>query len=54
MHTDVIDGEDVRVIQLPRRASFLLESTDAAGVGCQRLWDQLDGDLTPRRGSRAR
>ena len=44
---DVVDGQDVRVIQLPGGARLLLEAMHAARIGRERLGDQLDRDVAP-------
>ena len=45
---DVVDGQDVRVIELPGGARLLLEAMHPAGIGRERLGDQLDRDLAPQ------
>ena len=42
---DFVNGEDVRMIQRGDRAGFLLEATEAIGVGGERRGQDLDGDV---------
>ena len=43
---DVVDREDVRMIEHPRRASFLLESSESIGIVGERGWEDFDRDVT--------
>ena len=52
--TDVVDGQDIRMIQRRGRARFLLEAAQPIGIGRQGCRQHLDRDVTSRRGSRAR
>ena len=45
VRADVVDGEDVRVVELAGRARFLLESSQPAAIGCVRVEDQFDRDV---------
>jgi hypothetical protein len=42
-----VDGEDVRVIELPGGARLLLEAAHPAGISGEGLGNQLDRDLAP-------
>ena len=44
---DIVNGQDVRVIELSGGARLLLEATQPAGVRRERVGDQLDRDLAP-------
>ena len=44
---DVVDGQDVRVIELPGGARLLLEAMQPARIRRERLGDQLDRDVAP-------
>ena len=41
-----VDRGDVRMIQRGEDFRFALKARQAVGVGCQRRWEDLDGDLT--------
>ena len=43
----VVDGKDIRMIELAGRARFLLEAMHAAGIRRERLRDQLDRHVAP-------
>ena len=45
VNADVVDGQDVRVVQLSRGARFLLEAVHTSGVAREGLGDQLDRNL---------
>ena len=42
LRSDVVDGQDVRMVQGSRRAGLLLEALQAIGVGRRRSWQHLD------------
>ncbi len=45
MRADVVDGQDVRVIELPGGARLLLEAMQPAAIGREASRDQLDRDV---------
>ena len=50
MQTEVVDGEDARMIQSGRRPGFALETTEAVGVAANRPGQDFDGDVTAKSG----
>ncbi len=50
MPADIVDREDVGMIELAGRSRLLLEAIDPAGIGRQRVRDQLDGHVAAQPG----
>ena len=47
MHSKLVDGENIRMVQSRRGAGLLLETAQAIGIARQRGRENLDSDIAP-------